>query len=93
MADEPKAPSAQLSRRFLLQSAVTVGGAAVLCTAVTRPASAKATQKAVGYQDTPKGEQRCDNCSQFEAPSSCKVVEGNVSPAGWCKVYVKKKAG
>jgi hypothetical protein len=42
---------------------------------------------------TPQGCERCDNCSQFQAPSSCKVVEGDVSPAGWCKVYVKKVAG
>jgi hypothetical protein len=36
--------------------------------------------------------QECDNCSQFEPPSSCKVVDGAVNPTGWCKVYVKKPA-
>jgi hypothetical protein len=34
--------------------------------------------------------QECDNCSQFEPPSSCKVVDGTISPTGWCKVYVRK---
>ena len=41
-------------------------------------------------QDTPKGEQRCDNCVQFEAPSTCKTVDGTVAAQGWCIVYAKK---
>jgi hypothetical protein len=98
MDDAPKIRSAELSRRSILRNlAFTVGGAAMLGTTVSgnRAAAAqtKTTQKAVGYQDTPKGAQRCDNCTQFEAPSSCKVVEGNIEPAGWCKVYVKKPTG
>jgi hypothetical protein len=28
----------------------------------------------------------------FEAPSSCKTVDGTVSPQGWCMVYAKKPA-
>src|SRR6202163_2859602 len=89
--------AAELSRRSILRNiAVAAGGAAVLAATAsgTRLAEAqtKATQKAVGYQDTPKGAQRCDNCRQFEPPDSCKTVEGTISPAGWCKVYVKKPA-
>jgi hypothetical protein len=49
-------------------------------------------QKAVSYQATPKGEARCDNCKQFTAPSSCKIVDGSVEPSGWCTVYVKNSA-
>jgi hypothetical protein len=95
MKDEPRVLSSQLSRRSLLRNVgFAAGGVAILGTAVTaNRAEAKPTQKLVGYQDTPKGAQRCDNCSQFQPPSSCKVVEGDVSPAGWCKVYVKKAAG
>jgi hypothetical protein len=85
--------TAEPSRRNLLRKiAYIIGGVAILSSSMIRGALAKATQKAAGYQDTPKGDLRCDNCSQFEPPSSCKVVEGNVSPAGWCKVYVKKPA-
>ena len=85
----------RLSRRSLLRDGVfAAGGAAVLLgmTTVANRAEAKPAQKLVGYQDTPKGAQRCDNCSQFQPPASCKVVEGDISPAGWCKVYVKKPA-
>jgi high potential iron-sulfur protein len=92
MEDEPKVLSSQLSRRSLLRNAAfAAGGVAILGTVTANRAEAKATQASVAYQDTPKGAQRCDNCSLFQSPSSCKVVEGdNISPAGWCKVYAKK---
>jgi hypothetical protein len=54
--------------------------------------AAKTPQAVVRYQDTPKGNQRCDNCLRFEAPSSCQTVAGTVSEQGWCLVYVKKPA-
>jgi hypothetical protein len=54
------------------------------------PAYAKVPQKTVKYQDTPKGEQACESCSLFEAPSSCKTVDGTVSPKGWCMVNAKE---
>ena len=78
---------------MLQKVGIAITGAAILGpTVASTPADAKPSQKLVGYQDTPKGNLRCDNCLQFEPPSSCKVVEGDVSPAGWCKVYVKKPA-
>jgi hypothetical protein len=47
-------------------------------------------QKAVEYQDTPKGDQECGNCSLFQEPNSCTLVDGEISPKGWCKFWVKK---
>ena len=89
--------SAELSRRTILRKfAFTAGGTAMLSTIMgeSRMAAAqtKAAKTVVGYQDTPHDLQRCDNCLQFVPPSSCKVVDGNISPSGWCKVYVKKPA-
>ena len=97
MGDASKIRSAEVSRRSVLRNlAIGAGGAAMLAASVaeSRDAAAqtKATQKAVGYQDTPKGAQRCDNCRQFEPPSACRTVEGTIAPAGWCKIYVKKPA-
>jgi hypothetical protein len=95
MADIPRR-SAELSRRAILQHlAVAAGSAAILATSASgNPAAAqtKVSQKAVSYQDTPKGAARCDNCKQFAAPSSCKIVDGTVQPSGWCTVYVKMPA-
>jgi len=47
-------------------------------------------QKAVEYQDTPKGDQECSNCSLFQEPNSCTPVDGEISPKGRCKFCVKK---
>ena len=84
-----------ISRRQVLTIAacatgVSIGGAAAVIGSSTPALAAKAPQKAVKYQDTPKGEQRCENCALFEAPSSCKTIDGTISPQGWCIVYAKK---
>jgi hypothetical protein len=56
------------------------------------PASAgKATQASVQYQSNPKGEQQCSGCMNFIADSnSCKLVDGQISPDGWCILWAKK---
>jgi hypothetical protein len=97
MGDASNIRSAALSRRSILRNfAIGAGGAAVLAASIaeTRDAAAqsKATQKAVAYQDTPHGTQRCDNCRQFEPPSACKTVQGTIAPSGWCKIWVAKPA-
>ena len=81
-----------VSRRHLLRNAaITACGAAAIVTASTQSARAgQVSQTAAGYQTTPKGDQRCDNCGLFQAPSSCKFVAGEISPSGWCKLYAKK---
>jgi hypothetical protein len=45
----------------------------------------KQSKQAAEYQDNPKGIQMCATCTLFVAPRSCKVVEGDISPNGWCK--------
>ena len=86
-----------ISRRQVLTIAAGAAGASVTGAAAvigtsTPAQAAKASQQSVKYQDTPKGELRCDNCLQFEAPSSCKTVDGSVAAQGWCMVYAKKPA-
>jgi hypothetical protein len=97
MDDVTMIRSAERSRRSMLQNlALIASGAAVLSATASghraTAAQTKVAQKLVAYQDTPKGALRCDNCSKFEAPSSCQVVEGSIAAAGWCKVYTKKQA-
>lgn len=51
----------------------------------------KLSQAQAKYQNQPKGDQQCSNCMHFVAESStCKVVEGKVSPSGWCMLWAKK---
>jgi len=45
------------------------------------------SQIAAAYQSTPKGLFSCAVCTLFIRPSSCKVVSGDISPTGWCKVF------
>ena len=52
--------------------------------------SRKASQAQAQYQGKPKGDQKCGKCLNFVAGSNtCKVVEGKVSPDGWCLFWVK----
>ena len=51
----------------------------------------KVSQASVQYQDQPKGEQKCDTCMHFIAESNtCKLVDGQISPDGWCILWAKK---
>jgi len=55
------------------------------------PASAKATQASVQYQAQPKGDQKCADCRHFIAESNaCAVVDGQISPEGWCSLWSRK---
>jgi hypothetical protein len=85
----------EVSRRQLLRNTTIIaGGAAVLATIESseRAEAGQMTKQAAGYLPTPKGDQQCENCSLFQAPSSCKIVSGDISPSGWCRLYVKKSA-
>jgi hypothetical protein len=51
----------------------------------------KLSQASVQYQTQPKGEQKCATCINFIAESNtCKLVEGEISPSGWCTLWAKK---
>jgi hypothetical protein len=47
----------------------------------------KLAQAAIRYQDHPKGNEACGTCPYFIFPKSCVVVEGEISPMGWCPIY------
>jgi hypothetical protein len=47
----------------------------------------KVSQVIAEYQDHPKEIFECATCSLFDAPSSCRVFEGAISPMGWCNLY------
>lgn len=54
-------------------------------------ATGKASQASAQYQPQPKGEQKCSGCLHFIPESNtCKVVDGQISPDGWCRLWVKK---
>ena len=75
-----------------MKSALVLAGAA--CAGALSVERARAQQKvakeAMKYQDKPNGDMKCSNCLQFEPPASCKVVDGKISPDGYCIAFVKK---
>ncbi len=77
-----------VSRRTVLISA----GAAPLLALTASQAQAKIAQTPVQYQTMPKDGHQCDGCAQFVAPNSCKLVDGEIAPSGWCALWVKKPA-
>lgn len=80
-----------LSRRALLSGAAFVAsGAAVALMPLRARAQQKVSQATAQYQSSPKNGQQCSTCSHFQAPSSCEVVDGSISPSGWCALYTKK---
>jgi hypothetical protein len=56
----------------------------------------KVTKQAMHYQDQPKDGQNCATCIQFipgakpGASGACQIVQGPISPNGWCIEYIKK---
>jgi hypothetical protein len=80
---------APLARRSLLQRALrAVGAATILCAPLNPVIGApKLSQRAVAYQDHPDGDKRCEKCAQFQPPNACKIVDGTVSPQGYCRFF------
>jgi nitrous oxide reductase len=93
MTDHDNNKPGMLSRRRLLRAGAYAAGAAALIGAAATSANAqvkKAGQKDAGYQESPMGGKSCGNCRQFQAPSSCSVVESPVNANGYCRLYAKK---
>ena len=91
----------QLSRRALLKAGLAVFAGAVMLPilgARTASAAGKASQESMKYQDQPKDGQKCIDCTQYvagpkpDAMGQCKVVEGEISPEGWCIAFAPKSS-
>jgi len=79
-----------ISRRLLFRKAAAVAGGVAAILGMGIPAEAKMTQRAAAYQPTPKDGLSCAICALFKAPASCNLIDGTVSPTGWCNFYAKK---
>jgi hypothetical protein len=93
MAEKFTGAGSGVSRRSVLRKAgITIGGATILAGSLAaQPARAeKVSQAAAGYQPTPNGDKSCANCSVFQPPSSCQVVDGTIAPTGYCKLWTAK---
>src|SRR5690348_5227393 len=72
-------------RRTLVR--VALSGGILGLTIPPATAQQKLSQADAEYQDRPKNGLTCAACSLFRKPRSCEVVEGDISPNGWCKFF------
>ena len=79
-----------LSRRGLFRHVAVAGVGAAALLGTASPAMAKMAQSDAGYQEMPKGDQSCSNCSLFSPPASCSLVDGTINPQGWCRYHQNK---
>jgi hypothetical protein len=86
----PVAASLSMSRRALLGSTTALAVALVLAGTGTGRAQAKMPKQTAQYQDSPNGDQKCEGCRFFIEGGSCRLVEGEISPNGWCRLYRAK---
>jgi hypothetical protein len=76
-----------VNRRKLLCAVVGSVPAGLLVRISPTQAADKMTPKQAEYQETPNGIYSCAVCTLFEPPKGCKVVEGEISKEGWCRVF------
>jgi hypothetical protein len=73
-----------------LHRSLLLAGAGVIGTSMTAKAKTKMAQNLVHFQTFPKDGHSCATCEFFEPPNACKVVEGPITGADWCDLWVKK---
>lgn len=85
-----------MNRKDALQNLIALPALAGLLATTTAIADAKGSKSQFKYQDKPNGNQKCSECSLFipgktaSEDGACKVVEGPISPSGWCTAFSPK---
>jgi hypothetical protein len=89
---------APVTRRAFLEGVVILPAFAAALAAGASADASKATQSAMHYQSTPNGTMHCSQCKFFIAgkdassDGSCQVVDGSISPNGYCMAYTPKSS-
>lgn len=78
-------------RRTVLR-ALFAAGCVSCIPRLSRAETSKVSKTQAQYQEQPKGDQKCANCMHFIAPDACALVEGSISPNGWCMFWAKKRS-
>jgi hypothetical protein len=83
------APDVPVTRRRLFQlSLLGVASGTCRAQAQQRPPITKASKKVAGYIDKKKDStQNCTHCHFYIDPLECMLVEGPVSPWGYCNYF------
>jgi hypothetical protein len=86
-----------VTRQHWLRGGARLAGAIAVIVLTGAGGSARASKVAksdFSYQPKPKDGKRCANCRLYlvepDGKTGCAVVEGEVSPDGWCMAYSPK---
>jgi High potential iron-sulfur protein len=85
-----------LTRRTFLGGAILLPSLAVLSSGRAGADSSKASQASMHYQTSPNGNKQCSGCKFFlpgsdpSANGSCQIVDGSISPHGYCIAFTAK---
>jgi len=75
-------------RRLIALSALAAGAIPSESLAQRKPATSKASKKVAGYIDKPDvSAQNCSQCHFYIDPFDCMIVQGPVSPWGYCNYF------
>ena len=83
----------KFSRRSFCRSAAAMSAAVAVGAIGARSAQAATgiTKEDMKYQyPSPHPGQECERCVYFKSPKSCGIVDGEVSPEGWCTAFHDK---
>lgn len=83
----------EVSRRAVLQrciSALVLASTGMLATTYATAAQGKITKASAKYRGHPNSGQRCGQCVHYRFPLSCELVQGPISPFGWCRFFKPK---
>jgi hypothetical protein len=80
-----------LSRRSAVKTIVAAASCGLAASAEAQEYQpqnqTKLTKDAARYQNQPHGYELCGGCPYFIQPGSCVVVDGQISPTGWCPMF------
>ncbi len=85
-----------MTRRTFVANAVVLPALAGLLLAETTIAEAKSSKAQFKYQSTPNNGKKCSQCTFYipgsspKANGTCKIVDGSISPNGWCSAFSAK---
>ena len=75
-------------RRLIAVSLLAAGDAQAQKKPAPKPAIVKASKKVAGYiEKTDASAQNCSQCHFYLDPFDCMIVEGPVSPWGYCNYF------
>jgi hypothetical protein len=85
-----------LTRRTFLGSALVLPALSALLATKAVADSSKASQASMHYQTSPNGTNHCSLCKFFvpgsdpKSNGTCQIVDGSISPNGYCMAFNAK---